>query len=185
MGALNAANVARGVILALAGLSLAACASVGPRYPTPTRSYGGGYGEGAPESGEKPPSKYSGHHVGKPYEINGRWYYPAEQPDYDEVGTAFATANADSLTSLYSSSIAHPMTQDQIRSWGKKFFTENGPSHFKLRKIEFEQLSFIHAVVVVTYAVETKGARGDFSGVERDELARHGGRWFVTSWDKQ
>ena len=88
MGASNAADVIRGAVLALAGLSLAACASVGPRYPMPMRSYGGGYGEGAPDSGDKPPSKYSGYHVGKPYQINGRWYYPAEQPDYDQVGTA-------------------------------------------------------------------------------------------------
>ena len=88
MGASNAADVTRGALLALAGLSLAACATVGPRYPMPPRSYGGGYGEGAPEAGEKPPSKYSGYHVGKPYEINGRWYYPADQPNYDEIGTA-------------------------------------------------------------------------------------------------
>lgn len=26
--------------------------------------------------------------VGKPYEVNGRWYHPREQPDYDAVGTA-------------------------------------------------------------------------------------------------
>jgi rare lipoprotein A len=88
MGASNAANLARGAVLALAGLSLAACAGVGPRYSGPMRGYGGGYGGGAPETGGKPPSRYSGYHVGKPYEVNGRWYYPAEQPDYDEVGTA-------------------------------------------------------------------------------------------------
>src|SRR4051812_50207365 len=40
----------------------------------------------------------SGHHaaapgggiykVGSPYEINGRWYYPAYEPGYDRTGTA-------------------------------------------------------------------------------------------------
>jgi rare lipoprotein A len=47
-----------------------------------------GYNGSSAEDGQKPPSRYSGYRVGKPYEINGRWYYPAEQPDYDEVGTA-------------------------------------------------------------------------------------------------
>jgi rare lipoprotein A len=47
-----------------------------------------GYSGSTADDGQKPPSRYSGYRVGKPYEINGRWYYPAEQPDYDEVGTA-------------------------------------------------------------------------------------------------
>jgi rare lipoprotein A len=85
MGASNAAGVSRGAVLALAGLSLAACASVGPRYPVtgsnPVYSDSG-------SGGAKPSSRYNGYHVGKPYQINGRWYYPAEQPDYDEIGTA-------------------------------------------------------------------------------------------------
>src|SRR5579872_3710535 len=84
MGALSADGLSRGAVLALAGLTLAACASVGPRYQAPGR---GAYAGGA-EEGSKPPSRYSGYHVGKPYEINGRWYYPAEQPDYDQIGTA-------------------------------------------------------------------------------------------------
>lgn len=29
-----------------------------------------------------------GQKVGRPYEVNGRWYTPKEQPGYDEVGTA-------------------------------------------------------------------------------------------------
>lgn len=88
MGASSGANLTRGAVLVLAGLSLAACAGVGPRYPAPMHGHGGGYAERGPDASGKPPSKYSGYHVGKPYEINGRWYYPAEQPDYDEVGTA-------------------------------------------------------------------------------------------------
>jgi rare lipoprotein A len=81
MGAIKprAVCVFRTAVLALAALSLAACASVGPRYPV---TAGGG------DTGEKPASKYSGYRVGKPYEIGGRWYTPMEQPDYDEVGMA-------------------------------------------------------------------------------------------------
>ena len=84
MGASSAVALSRGAALALAGLSLAACASVGPRYPLH-----GGYGGATADNGggSQPPSRYSGYRVGKPYEINGRWYTP-QQPDYDEVGTA-------------------------------------------------------------------------------------------------
>lgn len=103
---------------------------------------------------------------------------------YDQVAQAFAAGNPDALASLYSSSIVHPMTQDQIRDWGKKFFGDHGPSHFKLRKIAFDELSYVRAVVTLSYAVETKGATGDFAGAERDELVRHQGRWFVVAWEK-
>ena len=33
-------------------------------------------------------AKGSSYKVGKPYKINGQWYYPAEDYDYSEVGTA-------------------------------------------------------------------------------------------------
>ena len=32
--------------------------------------------------------KYSGLKIGKPYQINGRWYTPKYEKDYDEIGTA-------------------------------------------------------------------------------------------------
>ncbi|HVY35034.1 MAG TPA: septal ring lytic transglycosylase RlpA family protein [Caulobacteraceae bacterium] len=86
MGASTAADLARGAALALAALSLAACASVEPRYAAGGQGYGGGYPGGG--TAAKPPSKYAGPRVGKPYQIDGRWYYPADQPNYDEVGTA-------------------------------------------------------------------------------------------------
>ncbi|MGH6887933.1 MAG: septal ring lytic transglycosylase RlpA family protein [Rhizomicrobium sp.] len=35
-----------------------------------------------------PPPGSGSYRVGQPYEEDGRWYYPREQPDYDEVGTA-------------------------------------------------------------------------------------------------
>lgn len=52
-------------LAALLALGLAACAS------------------GPPE-----PKQASAVRVGKPYQIKGRWYQPAYQPDYDEVGIA-------------------------------------------------------------------------------------------------
>ena len=33
-------------------------------------------------------AKGSSYKIGKPYKINGQWYYPAEDYDYSEVGTA-------------------------------------------------------------------------------------------------
>lgn len=54
-------------MIALAGLA-AGCATEKVSYPTPPS--GGSY------------------KVGTPYEIDGSWYYPREQPDYDETGIA-------------------------------------------------------------------------------------------------
>jgi len=50
----------------LVGVLLVGCSSTPPQSPAP----GGGY------------------KVGKPYQINGRWYYPAYDPDYTVVGVA-------------------------------------------------------------------------------------------------
>lgn len=41
-----------------------------------------------PDEGAYFPSKSGIYRVGKPYEIGGTWYYPREQPDYDETGVA-------------------------------------------------------------------------------------------------
>jgi rare lipoprotein A len=42
-----------------------------------------------PDSGPPSPGRGSGlHGTDKPYAINGRWYYPQAQPDYDEIGLA-------------------------------------------------------------------------------------------------
>ena len=57
------AHMLRGTVVLLAALSLAACA-------------------GQPAA---PPSKAT-YKVGKPYQINGVWYYPAEDYTYDETG---------------------------------------------------------------------------------------------------
>lgn len=64
-------------VVALAAGLLTACASVPPRYETQASPRA--QGSHITREGQK---------VGRPYQINGRWYTPREQPDYDEVGTA-------------------------------------------------------------------------------------------------
>jgi rare lipoprotein A len=60
--------VRQGVIVAAAAALLAACATSSHRV-----------------SALPPAGVYK---VGQPYQINGSWYYPHEQPDYDETGIA-------------------------------------------------------------------------------------------------
>lgn len=58
-------------VVALAGLT-AACATERAAYiPSPPAAGSGGM-----------------YKVGNPYQIDGTWYYPREQPDYDETGVA-------------------------------------------------------------------------------------------------
>jgi len=57
------------------GLLLAACAS--PALPPPP-----------PRAVAKAPTPAGVYKVGSPYQIDGVWYYPGEQPDYDETGIA-------------------------------------------------------------------------------------------------
>ncbi|MEI9890661.1 MAG: septal ring lytic transglycosylase RlpA family protein, partial [Caulobacteraceae bacterium] len=63
-------------LLTVAGLTLAACAS----GPASVGSVAGTEGQPSP--------RYSGHKVGQPYQVHGVWYYPKEQPNYDEIGIA-------------------------------------------------------------------------------------------------
>lgn len=67
----------QGAALALTGLTLAACAS-GPRLADLN----------APGAAGAPPSRYTGYKVGQPYQVKGVWYYPKDQPNYDEIGIA-------------------------------------------------------------------------------------------------
>ena len=67
---------AQAALLALAALTLTACAS------GPPRNLSGPGVSGAPTS------RYSGYRVGRPYQVNGIWYYPKDQPNYDEIGIA-------------------------------------------------------------------------------------------------
>jgi rare lipoprotein A len=70
-------------MVAMAGASLAACASA-PRYAiAPTAR-----DEDAPRYTDRGSHGYSLHGTEKPYQINGKWYYPHAQPDYDQVGVA-------------------------------------------------------------------------------------------------
>ncbi len=58
----------RFVAFVAAALALAACATAP---------------QGVPGGGANPHYK-----IGKPYQVNGRWYHPHEQPDYDAIGVA-------------------------------------------------------------------------------------------------
>jgi rare lipoprotein A len=69
---------ARLTLVLLAGASLAACATVEPRYPS--RSQGAQAGLPSGGAGERK--------VGKPYQVGGIWYVPREQPNYDQTGVA-------------------------------------------------------------------------------------------------
>ena len=71
--------VAEAAVLAVAGVTLAACAG----GPSPAPVAGNG-----PGTGGQPSPRYSGYKVGQPYQVRGVWYYPKEQPNYDEIGIA-------------------------------------------------------------------------------------------------
>ncbi|WP_309087959.1 septal ring lytic transglycosylase RlpA family protein [Phenylobacterium sp.] len=67
------AHAFRLITVLAAGASLAACASIEPRYASRPGA-------------SPPPAGAGGYKVGKPYQVGGVWYTPREQPDYDEVG---------------------------------------------------------------------------------------------------
>ena len=73
----RAATPMRLAVILAAGASLAACASVQPRYPSQA-----GAGKPGPVAGA------GARKVGQPYQVNGIWYVPREQPDYDQRGMA-------------------------------------------------------------------------------------------------
>ncbi|MBL8770228.1 MAG: septal ring lytic transglycosylase RlpA family protein [Phenylobacterium sp.] len=75
MSASNPSRTARLAILLVAGASLAACATLEPRYPSRQANLPPGAGGGERK-------------IGKPYQVGGVWYVPREQPDYDQVGVA-------------------------------------------------------------------------------------------------
>ena len=70
------ARLLRGALIAAAFSTLAACASLGGGREAPLR----------PPVVTDPAPIVSG--TMRPYQIRGRWYRPAEQPNYDEVGMA-------------------------------------------------------------------------------------------------
>jgi len=70
--ALRSRRLRSAAVASLGAMALAACASVSPPpgYRPATGSTAGLHG------------------TDKPYEVDGRWYYPHSQPGYDEVGQA-------------------------------------------------------------------------------------------------
>jgi len=70
-------TASRLAIVALAGASLAACATIQPKYATR-----GGSTTGPASAGP------TGYKTGQPYQVAGIWYVPHEQPNYDETGIA-------------------------------------------------------------------------------------------------
>lgn len=69
-------------IAILGAVSLSACATIEPKYAART---------GGPSSDRSPTTvdpRAGDYKVGKPYQVRGQWYYPAEQPNYDETGIA-------------------------------------------------------------------------------------------------
>lgn len=69
------------MVIGAAALAASACASVGARP-----GQAGGRPADAPAPVTDPAPIVPG--TLRPYQIRGRWYRPAEQPDYDEVGLA-------------------------------------------------------------------------------------------------
>jgi rare lipoprotein A len=66
------------------GLSLSGCGSKKSASLDPFAGTGSPYYKGSgplPKGGGR-------HHVGKPYQVAGRWFTPKEQPNYDKTGTA-------------------------------------------------------------------------------------------------
>ena len=102
---------------------------------------------------------------------------------YDEVVTAFAAGNPDSLALLFDAEIAKPMTREKITAWGKDFFAKHGSAKFKVDRVKYERLGHVNAVVLLTYHVETADGTGNFADTERDYLARRGRSWVITSWE--
>lgn len=74
-----------GVVLVAVGLALASCSSPGKQAKQDPFA-----GKGSPHYSGKGPVPYGGgrYHVGKPYQVAGRWFEPKEQPNYDKKGTA-------------------------------------------------------------------------------------------------
>jgi rare lipoprotein A len=71
------AGASRLALVAVAGASLAACATIEPKY-----AVRGGSTGGPATTGPK------GYKTGQPYQVAGIWYVPKDEPDYDKTGIA-------------------------------------------------------------------------------------------------
>jgi len=103
---------------------------------------------------------------------------------YTEVAAAFATGNAQALTSLFDPSITEPMTRPDIAKWAEDFFAKHGRAGFKIVSLDFEQLAYERAVVDIRYRVTTPDGQGSFAGSEIDTLVKKNGRWYTARWEK-
>lgn len=74
----------KAVVLIAVGLTLASCSSSKQARQDPFA------GKGSPYYAGKGPVPWGGgrYHVGKPYQVAGRWFEPKEQPNYDKKGMA-------------------------------------------------------------------------------------------------
>jgi len=78
--------LSKSVVLLAMGLALASCSSSGKQQAKQDPFAG----TGSPHYSGKGPVPWGGgrYHVGKPYQVAGRWYEPKEQPNYDKKGMA-------------------------------------------------------------------------------------------------
>jgi rare lipoprotein A len=76
----------KSVVLLAMGLALASCLSSGKKHASQDPFAG----KGSPYYSGKGPVPWGGgrNHVGKPYQVAGRWFTPKEQPNYDKTGMA-------------------------------------------------------------------------------------------------
>jgi rare lipoprotein A len=76
----------KSVVLIAMGVALASCSSSGKQQAKQDPFAG----TGSPHYSGKGPVPWGGgrNHVGKPYQVAGRWYEPKEQPNYDKKGMA-------------------------------------------------------------------------------------------------
>jgi rare lipoprotein A len=110
IGGRSVATWARAGLVALAGASLAACATSHGARPGRTA-------DARPGAPSAPGEAALGgrYKLGAPYQVGGVWYVPADQPDYEEVGVASwygdefngeRTANGERFD-MYAASAAH------------------------------------------------------------------------------
>jgi rare lipoprotein A len=73
------------MVLLIGGASLAACATVQPRYSAYAPK-----AEAQPAEAPRPAPPPTGgrRKVGSPYQVGGVWYVPRDQPGYNQIGTA-------------------------------------------------------------------------------------------------
>lgn len=108
-------RIARIGVLALAASGLGACSASEP-FRAKTSQYSNQYNKRMIEEGELVPKGGGNDKIGRPYQQNGRTYYPAEEPHYRAEGIASwygpdfhgrPTANGE-IFDMHGLSAAHP-----------------------------------------------------------------------------